>query len=643
MTEENLYDAYVDLNTKLGLDYSKDKATFKVYAPSLKSLALRIFKSARDIVGKTYEMDKDPSGIFSITLDGDYDGSFYSYILDSSIEVSDPYSIAAMINSKKSAIVNLEETNPQGFLDHKKPSIRPEDAIIYELHIKDFSFSENSGVKNKGKYLGLGEEGTSYKGEKTGLDHLVDLGISHVHLMPVYDFLTVDEDEDCFYKDDNYNWGYDPEFYNVPEGSFSTRPSEQKNRIRELKSLIMNLHSKGLKVVVDVVYNHTYRGAKSNFQMLCPNYYYRTNDQGRLTNGSGCGNEFRSEAKMARKFILDSIKFWLEEYKVDGFRFDLMGLIDIETMKEISRLARSIDPDVLLYGEPWLGGDSPLPFEARTLKGSQRSQGFACFNDDFRNAVKGSNRGYSLGFIGGGAAEKIAVETGLVGSINYDDKHQGFANEPRESINYLNSHDDLILWDKIELSLGDRSFEEKKDTYKLANSILFLSFGLPFIHAGNEFLRTKYGRANSYKDPISINQVDWGLKIKNKDVNNFFKDLIALRKSLKFFTSFSAADIRENLIFLDHGDLPIISYVIRYGEKFYFISHNSGKETYTINGEKLIATINSKLKEDLERDKLNINRSFNKNGLTNERIEDINELRINPLGSELIIIEKRCD
>lgn len=643
MIEENLYKAYVDLDTRLGLDYSKDKSTFKVYAPSLKSLSLRIFKSATDIVGKTYEMDKDPSGIFSLNLEGDYNGSFYSYIIDSSIEVSDPYSLASMINSKKSAIIDLEETNPKGFLDHKKPSIRPEDAIIYELHIKDFSFNENSGVKNRGKYLGLGEDNTSNKGEKTGLDHLVDLGISHVHLMPVYDYLTVDEDEDSFYQDGNYNWGYDPEFYNVPEGSFSTRPADPKNRIRELKTLIMEIHSKGLKVVIDVVYNHTYRGEKSNFQMLCPNYYYRTDDQGRLTNGSGCGNEFRSEAKMARKFILDSIKFWLEEYKVDGFRFDLMGLIDIETMKEISSLARSIDPNVLLYGEPWLGGDSPLPLEARTLKGSQRSQGFACFNDDIRNAVKGSNRGYSLGFIGGKTEEKIAVETGIAGSINFDDKHQGFANEPRESINYLNSHDDLILWDKIELSLGDRSFDEKKDIYKLANSILFLSFGLPFIHAGNEFLRTKQGRANSYKDPISINQVDWDLKVKNKDINEFFKDLIALRKSLSFFTSYKVEDIRSNLFFIDHGDLPIISYVIREGEKFYFISHNSGREACAIDGVELIQTINSKLKEDLEIDKLSLSRSFNKNGSTKENIEDINKLSINPLGSELIIIEKRRD
>lgn len=643
MTEENLYDAYVDLDTKLGLDYSKEKSTFKVYAPSLKSLSLRIFKSARDIVGKTYEMDKDPSGIFSLTLEGDYDGFFYSYITDSFLEISDPYSIASMINSKKSAIIDLGDTNPKGFLDHKKPTTSPEEAIIYELHIKDFTFNENSGVKNRGKYLGLGEEKTSYKSEKTGLDHLVDLGISHVHLMPVYDFLTVDEDLDSFYKDENYNWGYDPELYNVPEGSFSTRPADPKNRIKELKSLIMAIHSRGLKVVVDVVYNHTYRGDKSNFQMLCPNYYYRTDKQGRLTNGSGCGNEFRSEAIMARKFILDSIKFWLEEYRVDGFRFDLMGLIDIETMKEISRLAKSIDPDVLLYGEPWLGGDSPLPFEVRTLKGGQRSQGFSCFNDDFRNAVKGSNRGYGLGFISGKSEEKIDVERGIAGSIDFNENHKGFANEPRESINYLNSHDDLILWDKIDLSLGSRSFENKKDIYKLANSILFLSFGLPFIHQGNEFLRTKYKIANTYKDSISINQVDWDLKVKNKDVYKFFKDLIYLRKSLGFFTKFSTNDIRANMIFLDLGQLPTISYVIRYGEKFYFISHNSGQESQAINTKELIETINIKFNEDLEMGRVFFRRIFNKNGATNELIEDINKLSINPLGSELIIIEKRRD
>ncbi|MDO5028351.1 MAG: type I pullulanase [Bacillota bacterium] len=641
MNKEDLYKAYVDLDIKLGLDYSKEKSTFRVYSPANNNLKLRIFQSAKDIVGMTYTMTKDPNGVFYKSISGDLDGCYYAYITDQDLEVSDPYAIGAMINSRKAAIVDLADTNPAGFLDHKKPQTKVSEAIIYELHIKDFSFSENSAAKNRGKYLGLAERGTRYKDLATGLDHLVDLGISHVHLLPVYDFLTVNESKESFFEDNNYNWGYDPMFFNLPEGSYASQPQEPKNRIRELKQLIMALHQAGLKVVLDVVYNHHYLGGKSNFEVLCPGCYFRKDDQGNFSNGSGVGNEFKSEGKMARKFIVDSIKYWMKEYKVDGFRFDLMGLIDIDTMEELVREARRIDPDVLIYGEPWLGGESTLAVEKRSLKGKQRSKGFACFNDNLRDCIKGGNRGSSQGFVMGDTSKKICIETGIAGSIDLDDNHQGFTDQAQESINYVNSHDDLILWDKIDLSFQGASYEEKVAAYKLANSIIFLSFGLPFIHEGNEFLRNKKGQANSYNSPISLNQVDWDLKAKNLQVYKFFKDLISLRKSLSFFSDYKAQDIREKLLFLDLADRPIISYFIKDRDKFYFISHNGGKVTESINLENYLPLIKEKFSLDLNLDQVSLKTIFNKNGYCQEDLACPRNIEINSLGSQVIIIEKK--
>lgn len=642
MKDTAIRECYIDLAIKMGLTYSKEKSTFRVYSPNNESLILRIYEKDKSIIGKNYNMLKNSNGIFSLTINEDLNNKFYTYVTEENLEVTDPYSVAASMNSQKSAIIDLKDTDPKGWDKHKIPETKADEAIIYELHIKDFTFSPSSATKNRGKYLGLVEENTKYKNVSTSLDHLKELGVTHVHLMPIYDYLTVDESNDKFFDDNNYNWGYDPELYNVPEGSYSTNSNDPKTRIRELKEMIMRLHENGIKVVMDVVYNHLFRSWNSNFESLSPGYYLRRNDKGTITNGSGCGSEMNTESKMFRKFILDSIEFWMKEYKIDGFRFDLMGLIDITTMEKIVKLAKTINEEAIIYGEPWTGGESALAPEKMTLKGSQKDKGFACFNDTLRDCIKGDNNGSGLGFAMGDFNRKLCVESGIAGSISFDSLHNGFTSNSSETINYVNSHDDLILWDKINVALKEESIENKKDIYKLANSIIFLSFGIPFIHEGNEFLRSKNLISNTYNGPASINEVNWNLKYENIDVFNFFKDLIALRKEIKPFKNFSKDLIKNNLIFMDFKTKPLIGYIIREADNEYFIIfHNASTKNEEVDIQNIIFTINRKFHTNYSREMLNINKVFDKNGKKLENIASEIFLEINNFGSEVFRINKK--
>lgn len=622
------------LDKEMGLIYSKKESIFRVYSPVRKDISLRIYNDYNDILYEEYEMTKNEDGCFEKILKEDLNGKYYTYVLDGLEEVTDPYSISSSMNSTKSAIVNLEETNPEGWEDHNIADIKRSEAIIYELHIKDFTYSENSGVKYPGKYLGLAEKGTRYKGYTTGLDHLKELGVTHIHLMPIYDFLTVKEEESLFNEDDNYNWGYDPELYNVPEGSYSLDSTDPKSRIYELKTLIKEIHEQGMKVVLDVVYNHVYRSWNSNFHKLYPNYYLRMKEDGSFSDGGGVGSEMASEKPMFRKFILESINYWQKEYKVDGFRFDLMGLIDIDTMKEVVNTARKNDPDVLIYGEPWTCRDTTLPYEKRTLKGSQRNNGFACFNDTFRDSIKGDNNGSVLGFAMGDFNKKLIVETGIAGSIDLDNNHIGFTNSPEETINYVNSHDDMILYDKIESSLKNASDEDKESIYKLCNSIIFMSFGIPFIHEGNEFLRSKNGISNTYNKPISINKVDWSLKEKNYDTFIFFKELINLRKELKFFSEFNRIDIKNNLKFLDLKHKPSIAYYVTYEDNIYLFVHNAKDRPLELIKSNLCDIMTSKIGDKLENTR-KILKIFNKNGKVNEDVSELDNVIIDKFSTEV--------
>ena len=562
---------------QLGFEYSQENTVFRVFAPTRNNIKLRIYEEAQSLKREEFEMIMNEDGTFECKIERDLKGYYYTYLVENLYEISDPYSISTSLNSIRSAIIDLKDTNPDGWLEHKEPEeTKLIDSIIYEVQIKDFTVDRSSGAVFRGTFNGFVEENTKCKGESTGLDHLKELGVTHIHLMPVNDFLSSKEEIEYAYKEDNYNWGYDPEHYNVVEGSFSCEPSNPLTRIIEFKKMIMKLHEAGFKVVLDVVYNHTFRGRDSNFNILVPDYYYRMLSDGTFSNGSGVGNELDTQKPMVRKFIIDSLKYWMNEFKIDGFRFDLMALIDIDTVEEAVLELREIKSDVLIYGEPWTGGITTLSDTKTTSKGSQCKVGFALFNDNFREAIKGDNDGFSLGFAQGNLDEKTAVETGIAGSIFYDMSRIGFTTNARETINYVNSHDNLILQDKLLKVFPDKSEEEIKAYNKFIHAILFFSQGIPFIHAGNEFLRTKNGFHNSYNSPIAINRIDWSLKGKNKDVFNYIKDLIQFRKDHKEFRMDTADEIRENLKFIeDTTYCNTITYTIKNNGGYLLIIHNA--------------------------------------------------------------------
>lgn len=585
---------YPVINKKLGYSYSFDKTVFKLWSPIRDNISLLLYENGETIIRKSYPMTKDKDGVHNLTIEGDLKGQYYTYLIEGNLEVTDPYSLASSLNSNRSAIIDIEDTNPIGWRNHSIPlNNHNTNAIIYEVHVKDFTFHKTSGVENKGKFLGMIEKGSEFNGLDTGISHLKDLGITHVHLLPIYDFLTVKEELEYFNVDENYNWGYDPELYNVVEGSYATKPDQPINRIKELKEMIMAFHEEGIKVILDVVYNHTYRSKDSNFNIIMPGYYHRF-DNGNFSNGSGCGNEIASENNMVRKFIVDSVLYWVDEFKIDGLRFDLMALTDLDTMEEIVKTVRDKRPNMLIYGEPWTGGNSTLPSDKMTTKGSQSKLGIAFFNDNFRDAIKGDNNGSVPGFSQGNMDCKIETKTGIAGSIYYNDSHIGFTESPRETINYINAHDDLILYDKMKITFPHLEEAGIERLNKFAFSILFTAQGIPFFHAGNEFLRSKCMISNTYNKPASINSIDWSLKEKNLDYYNYFKDLIKLRKTYDVFTLANADSIRKELKFLEYDSAGIsISYTLSIKEdRFLLVVHNANYSSNFISTSILVEHLN---------------------------------------------------
>ena len=624
------------LKEVFGNIYNSEYSIFKVWSPNRDNISLLLYPDSQGIYREEFSMTKDNQGIHSIVINKDLKGMYYTYLIEGKYEITDPYSRALSINSTRSAIIDLVDSHPEGWLHHEIPETNDlSKSVIYELHIKDFTYDNSGGVEYPGKFLGLAQRGTSFKGYSTGLDHLIELGITHVQLMPIFDFLTVNEDERTFTIDENYNWGYDPEHYNVPEGSYATNPADPLNRIKELKKLIMALHQAGIKVIMDVVYNHSYRNTDSNLYILHPGYY-RIREDGTLSNGSGCGNELATEHPMTKKYIIDSLKYWVEEYKIDGFRFDLMALIDVDTIEEIKEKLRAINKDIIIYGEPWAADTTILSQNKTTTKGSQRGKGFGLFNDDFRNAIKGDNNGYIKGFTQGNSDCLLKVETGIAGSINYDNKHIGFTKDPRESINYINSHDNLILYDKMKKVFPSESEKIIEEYNKLALSILFTSQGVPFIHAGNEFLRTKSLHHNSYNQPISVNAIDWSLKEKNYSLFKYTKDLIYIKKHWEEFSLKVSGEIRERLKFLYLKEQEnLIAYTIKSNDKSYLlIIHNGNQEDYPIEPGIIIDHLNNHYNTNI--DFLFIEKLFNKEGLiSSEKIPFTENINSGPLSSSI--------
>ncbi|MGH4122871.1 MAG: type I pullulanase [Clostridium sp.] len=534
----------------LGAVYTPLYTTFKVWAPTVEKIAVIVYENFKDDLKQKYLMTKGDAGVWELKLQGDFKNKYYNYLVTNAgveKETPDLYAKGSNANGERGMIVDFNSINPVNWESHKRPlPINRTEAIIYEMHVRDFSVSKDSGIEHKGKYLGFTERNTkTSEGVVTGLDHLKDLGITHVQLLPVYDFASVDETK-C-----EYNWGYDPYLYNVPEGSYATDPNDGCVRIREFKTMIQSLHENGISVVMDVVYNHTYTIENSPMDILVPGYYYRRDENGNYTNGSGCGNETASEKPMMTKFIVDSIKFWAEEYKIDGFRFDLMALHDIDTMKEVVMQAKIINPNIIIYGEPWNGGYSSLELSKRVTKGSQKGMQVAVFNDDMRNVIKGDNDGNQVGFVNGGLGFEIEIKKGIVGSINYNKEIYGFTQEPGESINYVSAHDNLCLFDKFEKSNPNNTPLEREKMSRLALSIILTSQGVPFIQGGTEILRTKQGNHNSYNSGDFINEIGWSRKTEYMETYEYIKGLIALRKSQKVMTLDNDKSVRKSLIFLE--------------------------------------------------------------------------------------------
>lgn len=572
------FDYEVYTGNDLGAVYSPKMTRFKVWAPEAESVKLNLYKQGEgDNLIDQHIMKKSANGTYVFEKQGDCNGIYYTYTVvnhGEEQEAVDPYTKAAGVNGQRGMVINLAKTNPQGFeMDGYRNPEHITDAIIYEGSVRDFTMDESSGVFHNGKFLGLTEANTTnHFGEATALDYISGLGVTHVQILPAFDFETVDEKN----QKAQYNWGYDPDNYNVPEGSYAVSPYDGAVRIQEMKQMVLALHSRGIGVIMDVVFNHTYRRDDSNLQKIVPGYYYRSDETG-YTNGSGCGNEVASDRPMVQKLIVDSLIYWAKEYHIDGFRFDLMGVLDIDTMNVIAERLKEIRPDIYLYGEGWNGGPSSLAEEKRAFKASAKKMpGIGMFNDDIRDTIKGSVfYDDHLGFVNGGTHLENALRYGITGAVahpqvDYDAYgSKPWAKEPGQSINYVSCHDNYTLWDKLSVSCPEASEEKKKAMNRLCAAIVFTSQGVPFIQAGEEFLRSKplpekKGFAeNSYNMPDTVNSIKWDNIHEYPDMIAYYKGLMALRKAHPVFRMQSEAEMTQNLCFLSDTPENVVAYLLK--------------------------------------------------------------------------------
>ncbi|MBQ8569379.1 MAG: type I pullulanase [Oscillospiraceae bacterium] len=562
---EEIDKKYVYEGDDLGAVYSKDKTIFKVWSPMADEAAVLLYHKCTD--EKPYRrlpMTKK-KGVWSKVAYGDLNGVYYTYQInhDGLIEETiDIYAKTAGANGAMGMVINMEETNPAGWYSYKPVTLNSyTDAVLYELHVRDFSIDPSGHFCYRGRFMGFVERGlVNDAGDPVGIDHIKDLGVTHVHLMPCFDYQTVDETD---YHRPQFNWGYDPMNYNVPEGSYSTNPFNGKVRVAEFKRLIHALHSQGIGVVMDVVYNHTYATSDSCFNKTFPKYFYRQwADTEYYANGSGCGNEVATERAMVRKYIIDSLCYWATEYKIDGFRFDLMGLYDNETINLIYERLHEINPNVILYGEGWTGSDSALAYERRAMKLNARHVPHAAFfSDDFRDTIKGNNfENGDRGYVNGASGNEDYVREVMCGRVAHPQipnlTKYAWTDTPQQTVNYVEAHDNLTLWDKLHYSNATDPTEVRIQMDKMAAAAVFLSQGIPFIQAGQEFLRSKPlpGGAydhNSYNAPDAINSIKWNRKSEFIQVYNYYKGLIAFRKAHSALRFPTRELIGEHMHFFD--------------------------------------------------------------------------------------------
>ena len=529
--------------------FAKDKTVFTLNSPDKPTL--RLYDNGTDGKAiKAIRMKKAEDGLWRAEVKGDISGKFYTFDTGNG-ECPGLFAKAVGVNGNRAAVVDMRSTDPDGWLQDKRPPLKsPCDLIIYEFHHRDFSIDPSSGLQHKGKFLALTEPKAT--------DYLKSLGVNAIHILPSFDYASVDETR---LDTPQYNWGYDPKNYNVPEGSYSTDPYLPTTRIKEFKQMVQALHKAGIRVILDVVYNHTFDIKNSNFQRINPDYFYRKTADGKYSDGSGCGNETASEKPLMREYMIESAKYWAEEYHIDGFRFDLMGVHDIETMNLIRKELNKIDPSIYIYGEGWSAGSCAYPTEKLAMKANTRQlNGIGAFCDDMRDALRGPfSDNHKGGFLAGVENLEESIKFGIVGAISHPQidmtkvnySKEPWTNSPAQMISYVSCHDDMCLTDRLRSSIPGINEDELIRLDLLAQTAVLTSQGVPFILCGEEMLRDKKGVHNSYKSPDSINRLDWNNLKKYPEVFSYYSGLIALRKAHPAFRMGDADMVRRHLEFLD--------------------------------------------------------------------------------------------
>lgn len=548
---------YTYTGDDLGSTWTKEKTSFRVWAPTAQDVKINLYESGTpdtDDLIEQIPMTPDVNGTWVAEKTGDLNGVYYTYsvsVAGTVNEACDPYARTTGVNGKRAMIIDLDSTNPEGWADDSNPNagMNNTDAIIYELHVRDLSSDESSGIEHTGKFLGLIETGTTTEsGIPTGLDHIKDLGVTHLHLLPSYDYGSVDETQ---LDKEQFNWGYDPVNYNVPEGSYSTDPYNGEVRVSEMKQMVQGLHENNLSVVMDVVYNHVYNAEDFCFNQIVPGYFSRIDDEGKYSSGSGCGNDTASERSMVKKYIVDSVKYWADEYHIDGFRFDLVGLIDTETMNEVIETVHADHPDVIFYGEGWTMSTTLTKdnYDMTTQVNSKKVPGMAFFSDTLRDGLKGNVfNNQEQGFISGASGKENTIISCFRG------RSTGWCSTPSQQVNYASCHDNLTLLDRIVTSTPDASREDQIRMNNLAAVVCLTSEGIPFMQAGEEMLRTKVKDdgtfdENSYSSPDSVNSLKWNDLDKEEYMNvyNYYKGLIAFRKAHGVLRLTDPAEVDEHV------------------------------------------------------------------------------------------------
>lgn len=564
------------------MTYTPEQTVFKLNAPVRPVLRLYNAGMGGKLV-KTVKLRPAGKNLWAATVKGDLKGRFYTFDMGRG-QTPGVFAKAVGVNGARGAVIDMASTNPQGWETDRRPATKsPADLVVYEMHHRDFSIDASSGLQHKGKFLALTEPGA--------IAHLKELGVNAIHILPSFDYASVDESH---LERPQYNWGYDPLNYNVPEGSYSTDPYTPAVRIREFKQMVQALHKAGIRVILDVVYNHTFDLKGSNFERTYPGYYYRYKADGTPSDGSGCGNETASEQPLMRRFMIESVKYWINEYHIDGFRFDLMGIHDIETMRQIRAEVNKIDPTIFIYGEGWSAGTCAYPQEKLAMKANMKQlPGIAAFSDEMRDALRGPFSDDSKGgFLARVPGTEESLKFGIVGGVahpqvdmskvNYS--KEVWANEPTQMVAYVSCHDDMCLTDRLRASIPGISTDELVRLDLLAQTAVFTSQGVPFILSGEEMLRDKKGVHNSFNAPDSINHLDWNNLKKYPQVFDYYKGLIRFRKAHPAFRLGKAGLVRDNLRFLS-APAHCVAYCISNrnvpGEEWNntIVILNAGKET----------------------------------------------------------------